>query len=275
MRVLLTNDDGVLAPGIKALYENLHDLCDLTVVAPQHERSASGHGITIRDPLRVMQIPSEYNISIYSIDGTPVDCVKLAVDDLVKGGLPDLIISGINLGDNTGINVIYSGTVSAALEGGVLGIPSIAFSLTTYEIKDFSYTVKLARKILTLIKEKKVDLSDMVLNINVPPLKEHEIKDIVITSQGRSQFKQEFDKRKDPNGRIYYWLTGAKFSYDEPHNSDEIAVRENKVAITPLQYDLTDYSFLDQPCSSVLDSCKRKDESRSQRLKIFLEQIKK
>jgi len=242
MNVLLTNDDGVFAPGIKKLYESLKHECDLYVVAPDSEQSATGHGITLTAPLRVVG----ENIycdggKAFAVNGTPVDCVKLAVKNLLDLKI-DLVVSGINLGENTGCNLIYSGTVSAAIEGYILGIPAIAVSLTTYVNPDFSYAAELIAKIVKLYKNKEIDLSGMLLNINVPSVPKKEIKGILLTTQGKTPFVEEFKQRTDPSGRSYFWLAGKKLNIEDNVKTDEGAILNNYVSITPLQYDMTDYS---------------------------------
>lgn len=244
LQVLLTNDDGINAPGLTALYHEMKHLGEVIVVAPDSEKSAVGHAITLSDPLRVWPFEKNGEFFGYAVNGTPADCVKIAYWALLEHK-PDLIVSGINPGSNTGINVIYSGTVSAATEGTILGIPSFAISLTTFKKPDFTYAAKFARKLSKVILEKGLPKGTF-LNVNVPPLKENEIKGVVITRQGLAVFKEKFDKRVDPQNRIYYWLTGTKIMIEEDSHIDDRAILENKVSITPIHYDLTNYKFLNE-----------------------------
>jgi len=244
MKVLLANDDGVFAPGIKALYNGLKDIVDIVVVAPDSQRSASGHGITLTEPLRFVGEDLYCDgAETYAVNGTPVDCVKLAVNTLLETK-PDLLISGINLGENTGCNLIYSGTVAAAIEGAILGIPSVALSLTTYTDPTFVYSVELAKKIVSYLKDNPIE--KLLLNINIPSLPEDEVGDIVLTSQGNARFFEKFQERKDPGGRDYYWLSGEKIDISNSITVDEGAILNKMVSVTPLRYDMTDYSFLDK-----------------------------
>ncbi|MFQ5823142.1 MAG: 5'/3'-nucleotidase SurE [bacterium] len=244
LKILLTNDDGINAPGLAALYQQMKEIGEVIVVAPESEKSAVGHAITLSDPLRVWNFEKNGEIFGYAVNGTPADCVKIAYGALLQQK-PDLVISGINLGTNTGINVIYSGTVSAATEGTILGVPSFAISLTTYKNPDFTYAAKFARNLSQVILEKGLPKGTF-LNVNIPPIKEAEIKGIVITRQGRANYKEKFDKRVDPQNRVYYWLTGTKVQLEEDSDVDDRAILENKVSITPFHYDLTNYDFIDE-----------------------------
>ena len=194
-RILLSNDDGINAPGLAALYEAMKSAGDVVVVAPDSEKSAVGHAITISDPLRVWDFKKNDEFFGYAVNGTPADCVKIAYWALLKEK-PDLVVSGINLGSNTGINAIYSGTVSAATEGTILGIPSFAVSLTTFKDADFSYAAKFARKLSEDILERGLPKGTL-LNVNVPPTEEQGIEGVKITRQGRSNYHEHFDKRVD------------------------------------------------------------------------------
>lgn len=242
LKILLTNDDGVNAPGLAALYQEITKIGEVTVVAPDSEKSAVGHAITISDPLRVWPFEKNGEFFGYAVNGTPADCVKIAYWALLNHK-PDLVISGINLGSNTGINVIYSGTVSAATEGTILGIPSFAISLTTYRNPDFNYAAKFARKLSKVILEKGLP-TGIFLNVNVPPIKEEQIKGVAITRQGKAIYKEKFDRRIDPQHRVYYWLTGKKVQLEEDSDVDDRAILQNEVSITPIHYDLTHYEFL-------------------------------
>lgn len=245
MKILLTNDDGINAPGLYALYQEMKKIGNIMIVAPDNERSAVGHAITLSDPLRVSEFKKNGEFFGYAVNGTPADCVKIAYWAILNEKKPDLIISGINLGSNTGINIIYSGTVSASTEGSMLGIPSFAISLTTFVNPDFSFAAKFARKISPILVEKQLP-SGISLNINVPALKEKEIQGVMITRQGKALYREEFDKRIDPHNRLYYWLTGAKVKIEEDEDVDDRAIMNNKISITPIHYDLTKYDMMNE-----------------------------
>lgn len=242
-KILLTNDDGINAPGLYTLYESIRTIGDVTVVAPDTEMSAVGHAITLTDPLRVEKINKRGEFFGYAVSGTPADCVKIAAWALLDE-MPDLIISGINLGNNTGISIIYSGTVSAATEGTILEIPSFAISLVAFKNPDFTYAAKFAKKMATIILEKGLPVGTL-LNVNVPNVKEEEIKGVLITRQGKAVYREHFDKRTDPWGRSYYWMAGEKVELEEDESVDDTALKNNQVSITPIQFDLTDYANLD------------------------------
>lgn len=243
-KILLSNDDGISAPGLAALHKEMVKVGDVTVVAPDSEKSAVGHAITLSDPLRVFDFQKNGEFFGYAVNGTPADCVKIACWALLEEK-PDLVVSGINLGSNSGINAIYSGTVSAATEGTILEIPSFAISLTTYTEPNFDFAAKFARKLATLILQKGLPRGTL-LNVNVPPVEEPQIAGIQITRQGRAIYKERFDKRVDPANRVYYWLTGKKVQIEEDIEVDDFAIKSNRVSITPLHFDLTNYEFLDE-----------------------------
>ncbi len=238
--ILISNDDGIHAPGINALAEEIRKIGDVVIVAPDKQQSAVGHAITMNSPLRVQKVEKHGAFFGYAVAGTPADAVKLAVRSLLPHP-PDLVISGINHGSNTAISVIYSGTVSAATEGTILGIPSFAISLTTYDEADFSYAAAFARKLALKIMEQGLPKGTL-LNVNVPPVAASEIKGIVITKQGKSVWNDEFESRRDPNDREYFWLKGDLLELDHDDDIDQRAVLNNKVSITPIHYDLTDYA---------------------------------
>ena len=242
-KILLTNDDGINAPGISALFESIEPIGDITVVAPDTERSAVGHAITLSDPLRVEKVNKRGKFFGYAVSGTPADCVKIAVWALLEEK-PDIVVSGINLGNNTGISIIYSGTVSAATEGMILEIPSIAISLAAYKKPDFSYAAKFAKKLVNLVLKNGLPVRTL-LNVNVPNVPESEIKGVRITRQGKAVYREYFDERKDPWGRSYYWMAGEKVRIKEDDSVDDSALDNNMVSVTPIQFDLTDYSNLE------------------------------
>lgn len=241
--LLLTNDDGIGAPGLLALSDELQKVGDTVIVAPSSERSAVGHAITLSDPLRVWPFHRNGAFYGYAVNGTPADCVKIAYWAILDRK-PDVVISGINLGSNTGINTIYSGTVSAATEGAILGIPSFAVSLTTFQNPDFHYSAKFAGKMTRHLLEKGLP-PGIYLNVNVPACPENEIQGVSVTRQGLALFEEKFDKRIDPHGRIYYWLTGQKIDKEKAIEVDDGAIQAKMVSVTPVQYDLTKYDFLE------------------------------
>ncbi len=240
--ILVTNDDGVYAPGIYALYQAVCDLGEAMVVAPESEQSAVGHALTISDPLRVKEIDRYGEFFGYAVNGTPADCVKLGVKAILPRS-PDLVVSGINQGPNTAINVIYSGTVSAATEGTLMGIPSIAFSLASFSKSEFEFAARFARHLAKRVLEDGLPAGTL-LNVNIPALPEKEILGVKITRQGRGRYEEYFEKRVDPMNRNYYWLSGKKLQLDKESDVDDVAVMERYVAITPIQFDLTDYRAL-------------------------------
>ncbi len=242
--VLISNDDGIDAPGIYALVQEIKKIASVTVVAPDKQQSAVGHAITVNYPLRFHKFYKNGKFFGYAVEGTPADAVKLAVRSLLKKE-PDMLISGINHGSNTAINIIYSGTVSAATEGTILGIPSIAISLTTYGEPDFSFAAKFARKLAALLAKQGLP-EGTLLNVNIPPVSEKQIQGVAITKQGKSKWDDVFELRKDPGNREYFWLKGDMIQLDRHDDVDQVAVLKNKVSITPIHYDLTDYQMLEK-----------------------------
>lgn len=243
LNILVSNDDGIDAPGLFVLVQELKKIGDVVVVAPDKQQSAVGHAITMNFPLRAKEVRKNGIFFGYAVEGTPADCVKLAVRALLKAK-PDLVVSGVNHGANTAISIIYSGTVSAATEGTILGIPSIAVSLTTYGPPNFKYAAKFARKLAQLVIKKGLP-EGTLLNVNVPPLPEPEIKGVVVTRQGKAVWNDTFDVRRDPANKEYYWLTGALENRDEGLEFDQSAILNNYVSVTPIHYDLTDYALLE------------------------------
>ncbi|NOX37736.1 MAG: 5'/3'-nucleotidase SurE [Calditrichaeota bacterium] len=243
-RILVTNDDGIHAPGIYALYEAMKEIGDPYVVAPDSERSAVGHAITLSDPLRVWEFERNGHFFGWAVNGTPADCVKLGVKAILNFQ-PDLVVSGINQGPNTALNVIYSGTVSAATEGTIMGIPSIAFSLTSFRRDDFSVATRFAKQLARTVLKHGLPPGTL-LNVNIPALPASEIKGIRITRQGRGRYEEYFEKRTDPMNRVYYWLSGTKLFLDTEDDVDEVAISQHYISITPLQFDLTDYKMLEE-----------------------------
>lgn len=241
--VLLTNDDGFHAAGLQTLYQQLRSVVKTIVVAPDRERSAVGHGITMHQPLRVIPMGQADSDFLWSVDGTPADCVKIALDTLLKNERPDLIISGINRGPNLGSDVLYSGTVSAAIEGSMYGLPSIAASLAGYGKVDFDMAAGFIAANLGQLAERAA--ANAVLNLNFPELNESEVYcGVKYTQLGNRVYENVFEERKDPRGRIYYWMGGEALHCEQAANSDIWAVENNYVSITPLHSDLTDYRYL-------------------------------
>jgi 5'-nucleotidase len=243
-RILLTNDDGIGAPGLYALYLALKEFGKITVVAPSVERSAVGHAITLSDPLRVDHYRKNGSFFGYAVTGTPADCVKIACSAILSDS-PDLVVSGINLGPNTGINTLYSGTVSAATEGSILGISSFALSLGTYQNPDFHYAAKFGLNMAKMLNKKSLP-HGVSLNVNVPACREDEIQGIQITRMSLAIYEENFDQRIDPRGRLYYWMTGQRNHIETDIDVDVAALKANKVSITPIHYDLTRYDFLEE-----------------------------
>ncbi|HJX33942.1 MAG TPA: 5'/3'-nucleotidase SurE [Desulfatiglandales bacterium] len=237
MKLLLTNDDGIHAPGLRALYAELNRDFNLSVVAPETEMSAVGHAITLDSPLRVREVYKNGSFFGFGVSGTPADCVKIAVQELLQGP-PDIIISGINLGANVGVNVLYSGTVSAATEGAFLGIRSAAISLSTRKNPDFTFAARFSREIIRFITENNLK-NGTALNVNIPAIPADSIKGISITRQGIGRLKEKFERRIDPRGNVYYWLSGEIPVKEEIHDSDCSALKEKRITITPITFDLT------------------------------------
>lgn len=241
--ILITNDDGYSAPGIRALINAAKGLGELVFVAPDKPQSGMGHAITVSATLHINEIEVE-GVKGYSCSGTPVDCVKMATDKILPRR-PDLIISGINHGSNSSINVIYSGTMSAALEGAIENIPAIGFSLCDHSIDaDFSAAINIARKIIIQTLELGVP-EKCCLNVNIPAVEENIIAGIKVCRQAQAVWKEEFDQRTDPQGRTYYWLTGTFINNDKGEDTDEWALKHNYVSVVPVQCDFTDYSSMD------------------------------
>lgn len=242
--IIVTNDDGITSPGIKALIEVAGDYGEIMVIAPDKPQSGVGHAITLSSTLRINKIKVYDNQEGYSCSGTPVDCIKLAVNEIVPRK-PDLIVSGINHGSNCSINVIYSGTMSAAIEGLLEGIPSVGFSLLDYSIEaDFTAAKKVAGKIIRSIIRHKLP-RNTCLNVNIPKLSEAEIMGIKICRQADANWIEKFDKRVDPGGREYYWLTGEFKNYDKGTDTDVWALANNYVSVVPTQVDLTAYHAIE------------------------------
>lgn len=243
--ILISNDDGIESDGIRALWREIRKFAEVIVVAPHTQQSAVGHSITVSNPIRVRKNLIDKNFYGYAVEGSPADSVKLAVRNLLKGKKIDLLLSGINHGANTAINIIYSGTVSAATEGTILGIPSIAISLTSFTYNNFAVAAKFGSTIAKLVLRKGLPHGTL-LNVNVPAVPKSKIKGVMFTRQGKSFWDDYYDSRIDPNNREYFWLTGKMAVLDKGVEYDQIAIQENYISVTPVHYDLTNYEFLEE-----------------------------
>jgi len=244
--ILVCNDDGIDARGIASLADVMDGLGDVYVVAPVTEQSASGHSITYREPVRAH--PWEFNVpsgsvQAYAVTGTPADCVKIAVNHLLPRK-PDLVVSGINQGPNTAINILYSGTVSAAVEAAILGIDAIAFSLCDWNGGDFEQAAYFARLITENVLQEGLP-EGVLLNVNIPSLAREEIKGFAATRLARSRWEESFSERIDPYNQPYYWISGTFVNLDNGDNNDLFAIENGYISITPIHFDLTAYDFLD------------------------------
>ena len=244
--ILVTNDDGITAPGIRTLINIMNKIGKVIVVAPDSPQSAMGHAITINSPLHCEKIKGTSGPQIeYSCSGTPADCVKLAVNELLDRK-PDICVSGINHGSNSSINVIYSGTMSAAIEAGIQGIPAIGFSLLDFTWNaDFTPLKKFILQITNETLKNGIP-KDIVLNVNFPKLNEEKIKGIKICRQAKANWNEEFDKRTNPMGREYYWLTGTFIIQDQGKDTDEWALSNGYISVVPTKFDLTELKSIKQ-----------------------------
>ncbi len=245
--ILVTNDDGITAPGIRALISVMNEIGDVYVVAPDSPQSGMGHAITVNSTIYCDPIVIDKNAvqKEYSCSGTPADCVKMAAREIMHRK-PDLCVSGINHGSNSAINVIYSGTMSAAVEAGIEGIPAIGFSLLDYGMDaNFEPSKKYVRTIVENVLENGLP-KGVVLNVNIPRLPEKEIKGIKICRQANAHWVEEFDKRTNPMGREYYWLSGKFINEDKGEDTDEWALRQGYVSMVPTQFDLTAHHFIQE-----------------------------
>jgi 5'-nucleotidase len=244
--ILVTNDDGIIAPGIKALIQVMETLGEVIIVAPDSPQSAMGHAITINNTLHIDKIKLGFTTAeAYSCSGTPVDCVKMAVHEILKRK-PDLCVSGVNHGSNSSINVIYSGTMSAAMEAGIEGIPAIGFSLLDYSWNaDFEPIKKYIKAIATQVLEKSLP-KGVVLNVNFPKAQESDLKGIKVCRQANANWEEKFDKRTNPQGKEYYWLTGEFVNHDLGEDTDEWALANQYISVVPVQFDLTAHHAIEK-----------------------------
>jgi len=243
--ILVSNDDGITSKGIRVLVERMKALGEVVVVAPDSPQSGMGHAITIGDTLRLEEVNIFEGVKAYACSGTPADCVKIAKHFVLKDRMPDLVVSGINHGSNTSISVLYSGTMSAAIEAAIEGMPAIGFSLCAYSSKaNFDHAADYVTKIASQVLEKGL-AKGTALNVNFPPKRNEPIKGIKVCRQARAKWQEEFDQRFDPYGRRYFWLAGNFVNFDEKDDNDEWAIANNYVSVVPCQYDLTAYSALE------------------------------
>lgn len=244
MRILLTNDDGIHAPGIRALWEELRALGEIFVVAPDSEKSATSQAITVHHPIRVDQYPiSLQGIEAWKVGGTPTDCVKLAIEALLDKR-PDIVVSGINQGPNLGTDVLYSGTVSAAIEAAMFNIPAVAVSLDAWQSPDFAPAARFTARFVSTMAQQQLPPNTLI-NINVPHLPEPQLKDPLVTKLGIRQYENVFQKRVDPRGRTYYWMGGNIVDNENQADTDIAVVKQGHIAITPIHFDLTNFAIMD------------------------------
>ena len=240
--ILITNDDGITAPGIRALVEAVKSLGTVVVVAPDSPQSGMGHAITIGTPLRLNKVDVFDGIESWQCSGTPVDCVKLARDKILHQK-PDICLSGINHGANHSINLIYSGTMSAAMEAAIEGIPSAGFSLLDFKFDaDFTVAKKVVRSIATQMLSEKMP-EHLLLNVNIPKVTEAGFKGMKLCRQAYAKWEENFDHRVDPRGKDYYWMVGKFVNMDEGENTDVQALQDGYASIVPVKFDLTDYKI--------------------------------
>ena len=244
MRILITNDDGIHAPGLVALYRALRQLGEVTAIAPDRPRSACGHAITLHKPLRLRPVEMPDGGTGYASNGTPADCVALGVSEHL-GGLPDLVVAGINRGPNLGIDMTYSGTVAAAMEAAICGIASFAISVASYQSAIFEPAAQFAAHLAATIADRGMCEASF-LNVNVPAAPREKIQGVSITRQGRLRYSNRIERRTDPRGGVYYWLTGERVGCSELAGGDIDAVEANRISVTPVRLDLTDDRLLDE-----------------------------
>ncbi len=244
MKILVSNDDGIDAPGINALAKALKEIGEVIVVAPRTEQSAVGHKITMQNPLRVTKYYKNGDFFGYAVDGTPADCIKMGIRNIMREQ-PDIVVSGINHGANTAISIIYSGTVSAAREAAIMDVPAIAISVTDHAVKDFEYAGKVAQHVTKLVVENGLP-NGTLLNVNIPNLPESEIQGIKVTTQSKAKWNDIYEERTDPYGKSYYWLTGNLVEVESDKDTDQNMVKQNYVTVTPIHFDLTDYKTYEE-----------------------------
>lgn len=244
--ILVSNDDGITSKGIRVLITAMKKIGEVVVVAPDSPQSGMGHAITIGETLRLYPEDIFEEVLAFKSSGTPADCVKLAKHYVLKDRTPDLVVSGINHGSNTSISVLYSGTMSAAIEGALEGYPSIGFSLCDYSSKaDFSHVEEWVEKIALQVLQKGIP-KGIALNVNFPPKRNEPIRGIKVCRQADAKWQEEFAERLDPNGRKYFWMAGNFVNFDLGEDNDEWAIANNYISIVPCQYDLTAHHAISQ-----------------------------
>jgi len=244
MTIIITNDDGIHAPGLAALKRALSPLGEVVAIAPDRPRSATGHAITLHKPLRITPVEIPEGGTGYMTNGTPSDCVVLGMIDLLKER-PALVVAGINLGPNLGEDLTYSGTVSAAMEASLMGVPAFAISVAAYEAQDYGPAGKYAQSLAKRVIERGLPPGTL-LNVNVPDLPEDKIGRVVVTRQGRRRYQGRLERRIDPRGRPYYWLGGDILEDVDPDGTDVEAVAAGNISVTPIHLDLTAHDFMDE-----------------------------
>lgn len=244
--ILVSNDDGITSRGIRHLVELMQQLGDVVVVAPDSPQSGMGHAITVGDTLRLRENNIFEHARAYECSGTPADCVKLAKHHVLKDRQPDLVVSGINHGSNSSISVLYSGTMSAAIEAAIEGLPAIGFSLCDYDPKaDLSHVDEWLLKVARQALDKGIP-KGIALNVNFPPKRNEPIKGIKVCRQANAKWEEEFDQRYDPHGREYFWMVGNFVNHDKGEDNDEWALANNFVSVVPCQFDLTGHHVIAQ-----------------------------
>jgi 5'-nucleotidase len=244
MYILLTNDDGIFAPGLQALHTRLASRHTVVVVAPDQERSAVGHGITLHHPLRAFPVTLNAHFEGYAVSGTPADCIKLGITDLLPRR-PDLVVSGINPGANVGVNVNYSGTVAAAKEAALYGLPAIAVSVEGREVVNFEDAAVFAAGLAETVFRQGLPRGTF-LNVNIPNIPFTDIAGTVVSRQSTSLLADRFEKRTDPRNKTYYWPGGDPQTFDEDPEIDGAALQGKRISITPIKCDMTDYASLER-----------------------------
>ncbi len=237
MVILLSNDDGIRSEGLRSLHNALLDLGEVYVVAPDRERSGASHSLSLHRPLRVEQ----FSPSWFAVDGTPTDCVNLAVNGLLRGRRPQMVVTGINRGGNLGDDMTYSGTVAAAMEGTILGLPSIAISLVARENFDFSSAAWFSRLLVKMVMERGLP-PDTLLNVNIPDLPKSQLRGVRITRQGKRLYGDAVVEKVDPRGREYFWIGGDELGWVPADDTDFAAINQGEISVTPLHLDLTNYA---------------------------------
>ena len=242
--IVLCNDDGFSADGIRTIYKELSRIAEVVIVAPETEQSAMGHAITLTQPLKVRKVVEGGKFMGYAVNGTPADCIKIATTVLFDQA-PEMVVSGVNLGGNLGTCAIYSGTVSAATEATIEGIPAIAVSLNTFENPNFAFAAEFGARLAGMILEKGLP-EGVALNVNVPAVPRSEIKGVAVTRQGKSRVVETFDKRVDPRNNTYYWMAGEMRFDEVDDEADCFQVSNNHISVTPIHFDLTSYKTIEE-----------------------------